>query len=92
VSSAGSGSGTETSALSTRAIAEAAKKASRVLAPMDEAKRNAVLEAMAVALEAASDELLEANALDLKLAECARLRRCPIRWARFWMRRSWILR
>jgi glutamate-5-semialdehyde dehydrogenase len=69
VSSAGSGSGTETIALSTCAIAEAAKKASRVLAPMDEAKRNAVLEGMAVALEAASAELLEANALDLKLAE-----------------------
>jgi glutamate-5-semialdehyde dehydrogenase len=54
--------------LSTRAIAEAAKAASRVLAPLDEAKRNAALEAMAVALEAADAELYAANAEDLKVA------------------------
>jgi glutamate-5-semialdehyde dehydrogenase len=50
--------------LSTRAIAEAAKLASRVLAPLDEAARNAALETMAKALEAASTELLAANAED----------------------------
>jgi len=54
--------------VSTRQIAEAAKRASRVLAPLDEAKRNAALEAMAVALEAAGAELFEANAEDLKVA------------------------
>ena len=46
------------SSLSTRAIAEAAKAASRVLAPLDEAARNAALEAMAKGLEGASAELL----------------------------------
>ena len=50
--------------LSTRAVAEAAKAASRVLAPLDEAARNAALEAMAKALEAARAELLAANAVD----------------------------
>lgn len=50
------------SSLSTRAIAEAAKAASRVLAPLDEAARNAALEAMAKALEGASEELLAASA------------------------------
>jgi glutamate-5-semialdehyde dehydrogenase len=54
--------------LSTRAIAEAAKSASRVLAPLDEVKRNAALEAMAVALEAAAAELFAANAEDLAVA------------------------
>jgi glutamate-5-semialdehyde dehydrogenase len=48
--------------LSTRAIAEAAKAASRVLAPLDEAARNAALEAMAKALEGASTELLAVSA------------------------------
>jgi glutamate-5-semialdehyde dehydrogenase len=48
-----------------RAMAEAAKKASRVMAGMDEAKRNAALAAMAAAIEAASAELLAANVLDL---------------------------
>ena len=48
--------------LSTRAIAEAAKAASRVLAPLDEAARNASLEAMAKGLEAASAELLRVSA------------------------------
>jgi glutamate-5-semialdehyde dehydrogenase len=48
-----------------RARAEAAKKASRVLAGFDEEKRNASLEAMAVAIEAASAELLRANAAEV---------------------------
>lgn len=52
--------------LSTRSMAEAAKSASRLLAPLDEAKRNAALEAMAQALEAASAELLVANDEDLR--------------------------
>jgi glutamate-5-semialdehyde dehydrogenase len=55
--------------LSSRRIAEAAKSASRVLAPLDKPKRNAALEAMAVALEAAAFELFAANAEDLKVAE-----------------------
>jgi glutamate-5-semialdehyde dehydrogenase len=58
-SSAGNG-------LSVRAMAEAAKGASRVLAALDQAKRNAALEAMARAVEAASAELLSANAEDLR--------------------------
>jgi glutamate-5-semialdehyde dehydrogenase len=49
-------------------MAEAANGASRVLAPLDGARRNAALEAMAVALEAASAELLSANAEDLDAA------------------------
>jgi glutamate-5-semialdehyde dehydrogenase len=53
---------------SVRETAEAAKRASRVLAPLGEAQRNAALEAMAVALAAAKTELLAANAEDLKLA------------------------
>ena len=57
-----------TAARSTRAIAESAKLASRVLAPLDEAARNAALEAMAGALEAASAELFAANAEDLEAA------------------------
>ncbi len=55
--------------MSTHEVAEAAKRASRVLAPLDEASRNAALEAMAKALEAASAELLAANEEDLRLAE-----------------------
>jgi glutamate-5-semialdehyde dehydrogenase len=56
-------------ALSTRAIAEGAKAASRVLGPLNEAVRNAALEAMAMALEAASGELLATNAEDVRLAD-----------------------
>ncbi|MFC6646419.1 glutamate-5-semialdehyde dehydrogenase [Granulicella cerasi] len=52
-----------------REIAVAAKAASRVLAPLDEAKRNAALEAMADAIAAAGPELSAANAEDLKAAE-----------------------
>ena len=59
---------TSASAMSSRAIAAAAKNASRVLAPLDEARRNAALEAMAVAVEAASVELMRANAEDLDIA------------------------
>jgi len=54
--------------LSTREIAVGAKQASRVLASLDEAMRNGALEAMAKALEAASAELLAANADDMRLA------------------------
>jgi glutamate-5-semialdehyde dehydrogenase len=54
--------------VSTRAIAEASKAASRVIAPLGEVARNAVLEAMAVALEQASAELFAANAEDLQVA------------------------
>jgi glutamate-5-semialdehyde dehydrogenase len=50
---------------SVRATAEAAKKASRMLAGLDEAKRNAALEGMAFALEGATAELLQANAADV---------------------------
>jgi len=59
---------TPASAVSSRAIAAAAKTASRVLAPLDEARRNAALESMAVAVEAAAAELLRANAEDLDIA------------------------
>ena len=55
--------------LDTREIAAAAKRASRVLAPLGTAARNDALEAMARGLEAASAELLKANAEDLKIAE-----------------------
>jgi glutamate-5-semialdehyde dehydrogenase len=51
---------------SVRAMAEAAKSASRVFAALDEVKRNAALEAMAQAVEGASAELLAANAEDLR--------------------------
>jgi glutamate-5-semialdehyde dehydrogenase len=53
----------------TIAIADAAKAASRVIAPLEEARRNAALEAMAQALESAADELLAANAEDLRAAK-----------------------
>ena len=54
---------------SAREVAIAAKAASRVLAPLNQERRNAALEAMASALEAASVELLAANAQDLQVAE-----------------------
>lgn len=54
----------ETDARGTRAIAEAAKRASRVIAPLDEERRNAALESMAKALEAASAALIVANQED----------------------------
>jgi glutamate-5-semialdehyde dehydrogenase len=51
-----------------RAAAEAAKQAARHLAPLPESVRNAALEAIAQALEAATGPLLAANALDLAAA------------------------
>jgi glutamate-5-semialdehyde dehydrogenase len=54
---------------SVRDVARAAKAASRVIAPLDEARRNAALEAMAVAVDAAAAELFAANAEDLRAAD-----------------------
>ena len=51
---------------SVRAMAEAAKGASRILAGLDEVKRNAALEAMALAIEGARAELLAANLEDVR--------------------------
>jgi glutamate-5-semialdehyde dehydrogenase len=51
-----------------RAAAEAAKRAAHHLAPTPESLRNAALEAIAQAVEAATDSLLAANALDLAAA------------------------
>ena len=55
-------------AMTVRQVAQTAKHASRVLAPLDARTRNAALEAMAAALTAARDELLEANAQDMHIA------------------------
>ena len=52
-----------------RAMAVAAKVASRELAPLVEVRRNAALEAMALGVEAASEELLHANSEDVRAAE-----------------------
>jgi glutamate-5-semialdehyde dehydrogenase len=63
-------------AVQTRSVAEicaAAKEASRTLARLDSATRDAALEAIAAALEARVDEIVEANALDLKAGEDAQL-------------------
>jgi glutamate-5-semialdehyde dehydrogenase len=49
-------------------LAQAARAASRVLSPLSEARRNAALEAIATALEAAAPALLDANAQDLVVA------------------------
>ena len=49
-----------------RAMAEAAKRASRVLAGLEDERRNAALEAMARGMEAASGELLAANLEDVR--------------------------
>jgi glutamate-5-semialdehyde dehydrogenase len=54
-------------------VCAAAKEASRTLARLDSATRDAALEAVAVALEARVDEIVEANALDLKAGEDAQL-------------------
>jgi len=56
---------------STRQLAKAARRASRQLATLDAATRNAALEAMAAALLAAGPELLAANAEDVRRAEAA---------------------
>src|SRR3954466_5906309 len=63
-------------AVQTRSVEEicaAAKEASRALARLDSATRDAALEAIAAALEARVDEIVEANALDLKAGEDAQL-------------------
>jgi len=54
-----------------RPMAVAAKVASRELAPLAESRRNAALEAMAQAVEAAAQELLQANSEDVRAAEIA---------------------
>jgi glutamate-5-semialdehyde dehydrogenase len=54
--------------LTGHALALLAKQASRVLATLDEAARNAALEAMAAAVERASAALLAANAEDMQIA------------------------
>jgi glutamate-5-semialdehyde dehydrogenase len=63
-------------AIQTRSVAEicaAAKEASRTLARLDSATRDAALEAIAAALESHVDEILEANALDVKAGEEAQI-------------------
>ncbi len=50
-------------------LAEAARRASRVLAPLSVERRNGALEAVAKALDGARDELIAANARDLVVAE-----------------------
>jgi glutamate-5-semialdehyde dehydrogenase len=59
-------------AVQTRSVADicvAAKEASRTLARLDSATRDAALEAIAVALETRIDDILEANALDVRAGE-----------------------
>jgi glutamate-5-semialdehyde dehydrogenase len=56
------------SAAGVRETAEAAKRASRSLASLDEAKRNRTLEAMASALEHSANELFSANEQDVQCA------------------------
>jgi len=68
MSSVGSTSA-EVMTASVRAMAAAAKVASREVAPLAERRRNEVLNAMAQAVEAASEELLAANAEDVRAAE-----------------------
>src|SRR3954452_3903351 len=63
-------------AVQTRSVADvcaAARLASRSLARLDSATRDAALEAIAAALEARVDEIIEANALDLKAGQDAQL-------------------
>jgi glutamate-5-semialdehyde dehydrogenase len=60
---------TPVSSRSTREIAEAAKRASRTIATLDEAARNAALETMAKAVEDASANLFAANESDLVIAQ-----------------------
>lgn len=55
-------------ASSVREIAEGAKRASRSLASLDEAKRNRILDAMASALEHSATELFAANHEDMQRA------------------------
>jgi glutamate-5-semialdehyde dehydrogenase len=63
-------------AVQTRSVAEicaSAKEASRTLARLDSATRDAALEAIAAALDARVDEILEANALDVQAGEEAEI-------------------
>jgi glutamate-5-semialdehyde dehydrogenase len=63
-------------AVQTRSVSEicaAAKEASRTLARLDSATRDAALEAVAAALESRVDEILEANALDVAAGEQAEI-------------------
>jgi glutamate-5-semialdehyde dehydrogenase len=63
-------------AVQTRSVADlcaAAKEASRTLARLDSATRGAALEAIAASLEARVDEIVEANAVDMKAGEEAQL-------------------
>jgi glutamate-5-semialdehyde dehydrogenase len=63
-------------AVQTRSVAQIcadAKEASRTLARLDSATRDAALEAIAASLEARVDEIVEANAVDLKAGEEAQL-------------------
>jgi glutamate-5-semialdehyde dehydrogenase len=59
----------EATATDVRALAAAAKVASRELAPLAEGRRNAALEAIAQAVEAAHEELLTANAEDIRASK-----------------------
>src|SRR4051794_17315234 len=63
-------------AVQTRSVADvcaAAKEASRTLARLDSATRDAALEAIAAALEARVEEIVEANALDVRAGEEAQI-------------------
>ncbi|HSU20009.1 MAG TPA: hypothetical protein VLI45_09735, partial [Acidobacteriaceae bacterium] len=55
-----------------RTIAQGAREASRVIATLDEDRRNAVLETIATALESASAALFAANAVDMERAAARR--------------------
>ena len=65
--------GMATTAVSVADICAAARDASRVLSRLDGATRTAALFAMASALEARADEILEANARDMEAGEEAGL-------------------
>src|SRR3954453_3338697 len=58
---------------SVAAVCAEAKEASRALGRLDSATRGAALEAIAAALEARVEEIVDANALDLKAGEDAQL-------------------
>jgi glutamate-5-semialdehyde dehydrogenase len=58
-----------TTATSVSEICAAAKRASRALATLSSAVKDAALEAIAVGVERRADEILEANARDLEAAE-----------------------
>src|SRR5213595_2256429 len=63
-------------AVRTRSVAETcalAKEASRLLSPLDSATRDAALEAIAASLATRVDEILDANAQDVRAGEEARI-------------------